>query len=153
MHIRPVAPIDADEWLRLRLALWPDAEPAEQAAEIAAFLARPAVPLPDLWAAFVCVRPQGGLCGLVEVSIHDSAPGCTTDRIGYLEGWYVDPEWRGRGAGRALVEAAEAWAAAQGCTEMASDTDPSYPTSPAAHTALGYAEVQRYFRKDLNPPA
>ena len=38
--------------------------------------------------------------GLVEVSIHDSAPGCETDRIGYLEAWYVDPDWRGQGAER-----------------------------------------------------
>ena len=79
------------------------------------------------------------------------APGCTTDRIGYLEGWYVDPDWRHHGIGRALVQAAEAWAARQGCTEMASDTDPTYPASPPAHAALGYVEVQRYFRKELNP--
>jgi hypothetical protein len=32
---------------------------------------------------------------------------------------------------------------------MASDTTPSYPISPAAHAALGYEEVERYFRKDL----
>ena len=38
---------------------------------------------------------------------------------------------------------------AEGCREMASDTDPSYPISPAAHAALGYQEVQRCFRKDL----
>lgn len=151
--VRPVEPADAGEWLRLRLALWPDAEPGEQAAEIAAFFAGMDPPLPDLWTAFVAARPEGGLCGLVEVSIQDSAPGCTTDRIGYLEGWWVDADWRGRGAGRALAAAAEAWAAAQGCSEMASDTDPSYPGSPAAHAALGYAEVQRYFRKDLPSPA
>jgi hypothetical protein len=34
---------------------------------------------------FVAERPDGGLCGLVEVSIRSAAPGCTTDRIGYLE--------------------------------------------------------------------
>jgi aminoglycoside 6'-N-acetyltransferase I len=152
-EIRPVAPADAAEWLRLRLALWPDAAAAEEADQIATFFAQPPGALPDLQAAFVAVRPQGGLCGMVEVSIRRSAPGCTTDRIGYLEGWYVDPDWRQRGAGRALVQAAEAWAAAQGCTEMASDTNPSYTLSPAAHAALGYAEVERYFRKALQPGA
>jgi aminoglycoside 6'-N-acetyltransferase I len=102
-----------------------------------------------LHAAFVCPRPDTGLCGLAEVSIHSAAPGCTTDRIGYLEGWYVDPDYRGQGIGRALVRVAEEWARSEGCLEMASDTDPSYPISPAAHAALGYQEVQRYFRKDL----
>ena len=150
LRIRPVKPADADEWLRLRLALWPDAAPEEQAGEIALYFTNPDPPLPDLYTAFVCARPAGGLCGLVEVSIRRSAPGCVTDRIGYLEGWYVDPDWRQRGVGRALAEAAEAWAVAQGCREMASDTDPDYPISPAAHAALNYAEVERFrFRKDL----
>ena len=150
-HVRPAQPSDSDEWLRLRLALWPDAERSQLAGEIAAFLEGTPEPLDDLYAAFVCARPDGRLCGLIEVSIRQSAPGCATDRIGFLEGWYVDAEQRGQGVGRALVQAAEAWALAQGCSEMASDTDPSYPLSPAAHAALGYAEVVRFFRKDLQP--
>jgi aminoglycoside 6'-N-acetyltransferase I len=135
----------------MRMALWPDSTPDKEAHEIAYFLAVPPRPLlPMLHAAFVCARPDNkGLCGLVEVSIRNTAPGCQTDRIGYLEAWYVDPDWRGQGVGRALAERAEAWARAEGCQEMASDTDPSYPLSPGAHAALGYEEVERYFRKDL----
>lgn len=151
MQIRPVEPADAAEWLRMRMALWPDSTPEQEAGEIAHFLAVPTrPPLPTLHAAFVCVRPEGGLCGLAEISIQQHAPGCTSDRIGYLEAWHVDPDMRGRGVGRALAEAAEAWARAEGCREMASDTTPDYPLSPAAHAALGYQEVERYFRKDLH---
>ena len=150
LDIRPVQASDAAEWLRLRMALFPDSNPNAAAHEIAHFLAVPPRPvLPTLHAVFVCPRPDAGLCGLVEVSIHSAAPGCKTDRIGYLEAWYVDPNCRGRGVGRELVKTAEAWAKSEGCREMASDTDPSYPVSPAAHAALGYQEVERYFRKDL----
>ena len=145
--IRPVTTADSAEWLRMRLELWPDSAPDKEATEIAAFLAGEV--LPELHAAFVYPRAKDGLCGLIEVSIHSSAPGCQTDRIGYLEAWYVDADWRKKGVGRALVEAAEAWARAQGCLEMASDTTPFYPISPAAHAALGYEEVERYFRKEL----
>ena len=145
--IRAVQAGDEAEWLRLRLALWPDSPPEKEAEEIAVFLA--GYPLPELMAAFVAVRPEGGLCGLAEVSIHESAPGCQTERIGYVEAWYVDQDWRGRGVGRALVERIEAWARAAGCREMASDTTPFYPLSPAAHAALGYEEVERYFKKAL----
>lgn len=149
MLIRPVQPTDAAEWLRMRLALWPD-EPAKEAAEIAQFLADPEnAGLPFLQAAFVCERPDAGLCGLAEVAIHREAPGCETDRIGYLEAWYVDQAWRGQGIGRALVAAAEGWAREQGCWEMASDTDPTYPLSPPAHAALGYHEAIRHFYKKL----
>ncbi len=150
MVIRPVKATDAEEWLRMRLALWPDSDSAKEAAQITRFLADPPRPLlPNLHAAFVCPRPDSGLCGLIEISVHESAPECETDRIGYLEAWYVDPNWRGQGLGRALVERAETWAKTAGCLEMASDTTPFYPLSPGAHTALGYQEVVRYFRKDL----
>lgn len=147
MNIRPVQSADIPEWLRMRMALWPDSSAAAETDEIERLLA--GYPSPTLMAAFVCERPEGGLCGLVEVSIHASAPGCKTDHVGYLEAWHVDPDWRGRGLGRALVERAETWARAAGCTEMASDTTPFYPVSPAAHAALGYEETERYFRKDL----
>jgi aminoglycoside 6'-N-acetyltransferase I len=149
MLIRPVQPTDAAEWLRLRMALWPDSTPEKEGVEIEAFLAEPHIPQPDLYAAYVCERAPGSLCGLVEVSIHGEAPGCTTSHVGYLEAWYVDPDVRQKGVGAALVAAAEQWARGQGCSEMASDTDPSYPHSPAAHAALGYGEVVRYFRKQL----
>ena len=148
MVIRPVEAGDAEEWLRMRMELWPDSEPTKEMGEITQFLA--GVSLPLLQAAFVCPRVEGGLCGLVEVSIHSSAPGCETDRIGYIEAWYVDPDWRERGVGRALIEQAEVWAKAEGCLEMASDTTPFYPLSPKAHAALGYEEVERYFKKGLS---
>ena len=149
MFIRSVQAEDTAEWLRMRLALWPD-EPEKEAREIAHFLADPAnAAMPFLQAAFVCPRPDQGLCGLAEVAIHAAAPGCETNRIGYLEAWYVDPDCRGQGIGRALAEAAENWARAQGCLEMASDTTPDYPLSPTAHARLGYQEVIRHFYKRL----
>lgn len=145
--IRSVTSSDRAEWLRMRLALWPDSTEEDEGVEVDCLLA--GYPSPTLMAAFVCEQPEGGIVGLVEVSIKESAPGCTTDRIGYIEAWYVDEEWRGRGVGRALAERAEAWARAAGCLEMASDTTPFYPLSPAAHEAVGYVEVERYFRKAL----
>ena len=145
--IRPLGPADREEWLRLRLELWPHHDPAEletEARDIAGHLETTPV--------FVAEGPDGRLRGMVEVAIRTSALGCTTDRVGYLEAWYVEPEWRRQGIGRALVERAEAWARSQGCTEMASDTTPRYELSPAAHAALGYCVVKRktHFRKDLS---
>jgi len=144
--VRPLEPGDRSEWLRLRRELWPHHDAAElesEADEIANHLDRTPV--------FVAARPDGGLCGMLEAAIRDGAIGCTTDRVGYLEGWYVEPAWRRRGVGRQLGERAEAWARAEDCTEMASDTTPRYELSPAAHTALGYRVVKRktYLRKPL----
>ena len=133
--IRLLRPEDRAEWLRLRVALWP-AEPMEdQKREMQEILNDF-----DRMPVFVAERPDNtpGLCGLMEVTIHTNAPGCSTDRIGYLEAWYVDKAFRVQGIGWKLVAAAETWSREQGCTEMASDTDPSYPVSPTAHQHLGY---------------
>jgi aminoglycoside 6'-N-acetyltransferase I len=144
MIIRPVEAPDASEWLRMRAALWPDANTDQEKDAIQGFLANPGRPaLPTLQAVFVCQRPAGGLCGFVEVGIRPYADGCETMNVGYLEGWYVDPDWRSRGVGRALVAAAEAWARGQGCREMASDTELDNTASQAAHLRLGYVEADR----------
>ena len=73
------------------------------------------------------------------------------NRVAYLEGWFVLPETRVRGVGRALVLAAEEWGRSQGCREFASDADPHNDVSRAAHCALGFADMGlvRCFRKDL----
>jgi aminoglycoside 6'-N-acetyltransferase I len=145
--VRTITEQDYDEWLRLRLALWP--EPGHQVQELetemAEIIADPEQPV------FVAERAGASLCGLLEVSIRQEAEGCNTNHIGYLEGWYVDPDMRGKGVGRKLVEFAEKWARVQGCTEMASDTTSAYPLSPGAHAQLGYQEVRRtiHFKKDL----
>jgi aminoglycoside 6'-N-acetyltransferase I len=144
MAIRAVAAADAAEWLRLRIALWPDTDSDAEARDIAYFLAEPPrPPLPTLHAVFVCPRPDAGLCGMVEVSIRPYADGCATHDVGYLEAWYVDPDSRGQGIGRALVAAAEAWARGQGCREMASDAELDNLGSQAAHARLGYVETGR----------
>lgn len=145
IKIRGLHPGDHSEWLRLRLALWPKHLPAELETEMVAIAADPQQPV------FVAERPGGGLCGLLEVSIRKEAEGCLTNRIGYLEGWYIDPDLRQQGVGSKLVAAAETWAKSQGCTEMGSDTSPDYPLSSQAHARLGYQEVQRtiHFRKEL----
>jgi aminoglycoside 6'-N-acetyltransferase I len=71
----------------------------------------------------------------------------------FLEVWFVVPERRRRGIGRALVRAAELWALSQGCSEFASDALAVNDESALADRALGFDEVGmiRCFRKDLVP--
>ncbi|HMQ31069.1 MAG TPA: GNAT family N-acetyltransferase [Chloroflexaceae bacterium] len=152
MDPRPLQPTDRAEWLRMRAALWPDDTPEEQAEDVDAFLAAAEGSYPPtLHAVLVCPRPGGGLCGFVELSVRSYAEGCETDRVGYLEAWYVDPDHRRQGVGRRLIAASEAWARAQGCVEMASDAELDNILSQRAHERLGYAEVGRTvsFRKNL----
>src|SRR5919106_5542767 len=127
--IRPVTRNDAASWLRLRCALWPDGSPSEHRVEIERFLSGQAH---EPQAVFLALDGSGRAVGLAELSIRSCAEGCRTNRVAYLEGWYVVPDTRRRGIGRALVEAAEKWGRAQGCTELASDTYPDNGISERA---------------------
>ncbi|MEX2157197.1 MAG: GNAT family N-acetyltransferase [Gemmatimonadales bacterium] len=102
-------------------------------------------------AVLLALDDAGKQLGFAELSIRAYAEDCVTDKVAYLEGWYVVPEARRRGVGRALVAAAEEWARGQGCTEFASDALLDNAPSAAAHRALGFVEtVQiRCFRKVL----
>jgi aminoglycoside 6'-N-acetyltransferase I len=145
MEIRPLAPSDHSEWLRMRQALWPDFTVQSLQYEMQEILADPKQPV------FVLARPQGGLGGFIEVSLRPWADGCDTHPVGYIEAWYVDADLRQTGVGRVLVQAGEAWAASQGCSEMASDCEQWNSVSFQAHLALGYQEVNRIiqFRKTI----
>ena len=152
IEVRSVCNGDQAEWLRMRSALWPDDSDGEHAKEIAAFLSNKAFGWSDsllALAVFVAVRPFGGLCGFVEASIRPFVDGCKTRPVGYIEGWFVDAEMRRQEIGRRLVIAAEQWAKALGCTEMASDAHLENTVSIKAHEALGYEESSRtvHFRK------
>jgi aminoglycoside 6'-N-acetyltransferase I len=132
----------------LRRLLWPGHALDElvfEQGEILADGARQAV--------LVAARPDGTLAGFIELAMRPWAEGCTSRPVGYVEGWYVRPEHRRSGVGRALMEAAERWSAAHGSAELASDAELANTLSQAAHRALGFEEVERTvaFAKRLKP--
>jgi aminoglycoside 6'-N-acetyltransferase I len=148
IRVRPATRADAGDWLRMRQALWPEGDEPEHAGEIEGFFTGALrTPLEVLLA----VDDSDAVVGVAELSIRGYAEDCTTDRVAYLEGWYVEPEARRRGVGRALVAAAEAWGRSQGCVEFGSDAVLSNEASAAAHRALGFVETAqiRCFLKPL----
>jgi aminoglycoside 6'-N-acetyltransferase I len=154
IDIRPVRNGDQAEWLRMRASLWPNGAHSEHTDKITAFLSKGSFRWSESLlavAVFVAARPSGGLCGFLEASIHPYAEGCESRPVGYVEGWFVDPDLQRRGIGKALMAAAEQWTAAHGCQEMASDTHLKNTVSRSAHKALGFEESERlvHFRKRL----
>jgi aminoglycoside 6'-N-acetyltransferase I len=129
----------------MRQALWPNPDPRAQLADM------------DVWltatdtAVLVVPRAGEGLAGFAEVGTRSVAESCETSPVGFLEGWYVDPDFRRQGVGTALVRAAEAWAREMGFKELASDTQLANWGSQGAHAALGFVEVERLvaYRKVL----
>ena len=129
----------------MRAALWPDADPAELAAELDALLADPNQ------VAFVAEREDGRLCGFAEAGVRPFANGVDEAPCAFLEGWWVDQDVRRSGVGRALVAAVETWARGRGFAELGSDALLDNTLGHQAHRALGFEERERvvYFRKRI----
>lgn len=136
-------------WLYLRSALWPDCPTAEHQEEMADIARRP-----DTLVALLALDEQGRALGLAEASVrHDYVNGSSTSPVAFLEGIYVEPAGRGQGVARSLIAAVERWAAARGCSELASDAALDNLGSQRMHAALGFAETERvvYFLKPVVP--
>jgi aminoglycoside 6'-N-acetyltransferase I len=162
--IRVARSDDCGQVARMCQALWPEASVADHARELSAVLegrARSTLPV-TLFVAQIAAGVAGAadavggrdaaLIGFVEAGLRSHADGCARSRaVGFIEGWYVEKAWRGRGVGGKLLAAAEDWARIQGCAEMASDTWIDNEGSQRAHEALGYKEVDRcvHYRKRL----
>ncbi len=151
VDIRPAQPPDLNQLARLREALWPKTSAAEHGRELAPILegnTPGSMPLIN----FVVATRDGTLVAFAEVDLRSHADGCDPSLpTGYLEGWFVAPDFRRRGIGAQLLAAAEDWSRAHGCVEMASDTWIDNEVSQNAHEALGFEIVDRciHFRKTL----
>jgi aminoglycoside 6'-N-acetyltransferase I len=138
MNVRQCLSCDDTEWLRMRLALWPELSPDAHRHEMNLWLSRPDT--------IVLVAPRNSdsrLAGFAEVGTRSLADGCETSPVAYLEGWYVDSDMRRKGVGTALIRAAEQWAREHGFREFASDAELENVESQQAHIALGFKEVER----------
>jgi len=142
MRIRAVESSDAAEWLRMRALLWPA---DGHAGEIEEYFRTNGGPV------FVAEASPGHLVGFIELGLRAYAEGCDSSPVPFIEGWYVDPEFRRAGVGRDLVRAAEQWARDRGFTEIASDVELENDVSIASHRALGYEETSRLvcFRRTI----
>ena len=142
---------DISKLADMRHCLWPDTSADEHADELAAWLeGKSKGPL----ASTILVAQDAAfvIIGFIEAGLRSHADGCDpTHAVGFIEGWYVAPEYRRGKVGTKLVAAAEEWARAQHCTEMASDTWLDALDSQRAHEALGFEVVDRcvHYRKSL----
>lgn len=144
--VRPVREADFSEWFRLRKSLWDESSEEEHRAEMIDIIDHVETQL-----VLAAENESGKMIGFLEASIRPFVEDCHTDHVGYLEGWYVEPEYRQHGIGKVLVQMAEDWARNHGCEEMASDAEIGNDLSLTAHVKLGYEESSRliHLRKDL----
>lgn len=87
---------------------------------------------------------DGEAVGFAQTSIRrDYVEGTSGGAVGYLEGIYVEREFRRRGIGEALVARSEQWARGMGCAEFASDCELFNEESTLFHRGIGFDEANR----------
>ena len=147
MKIRRADLADFENWFALRKLLWAHVLEDESRAFLSESLRES-----DKMPVFLAETENGEIVGFLEAALRfDYVEDCETSPVGYIEGWFVAENFRQREIGRKLVEAAESWARALGCREMASDCLLENTLSLKAHLAIGYEEVERniHFKKNL----
>ena len=151
MTVRKANMGDVDAIAQMCAALWPDDSAEAHAPEVSKLLSSgQSGGLPSVY--FVAETSANQPIGFVQVGLRSHADGCDPAHpTGFVEGWFVQPEFRGQGAGAALMRAGEDWSRKQGCREMGSDTWLDNEPSQRAHEALGYEVVDRcvHYRKSL----
>jgi GNAT superfamily N-acetyltransferase len=99
--------------------------------------------------ALVAVRDAGGLAGVATLHrmlvLHRPSP------VGRITALVVDAACRGRGIGRALVEAAESQLAREGCGLLEVTSNLNLPEAHAFYARMGYERTSVRFAKRLAP--
>ena len=148
VEVHAVTQTDAMTWARLRHRLWPEHTLEELSVQVREFFD---AGTPLIAAAFLA-WDGGTPVGFVELSVRPYVPGAASLPVPFVEGWFVEPEWRLKGVGRMLVRAAEDWARSMGFRQLGSDALVDNALAFDAHRALGFRTVEtiRCFIKELD---
>lgn len=93
---------------------------------------------------FLVKDSDGKAIAFMNLSLrYEYVPGASQSPVAFVEGIYVQDEYQNQGIGTYLIQYAEQWALAHGCTELASDALLENTGSYQFHTKVGFQEVER----------
>ena len=145
MEIRRAKTNQWQETAAIARMLWPSHEKEELEQEFRVLLHNPDT-------AVFLVYQGDVLAGFAQCGLRwDYVEGSSSSPVGYLEGIFVLPSYRGQGLAKALLAECEKWSRQKGCSEMGSDCALENRESWHFHLHSGFLEAGRIicFIKDL----
>jgi aminoglycoside 6'-N-acetyltransferase I len=145
LRLTPATRRDAEAWLVMRRDLYSDVDDAFHALEMDLILSS------DDRACLLVRAPDDEAVGFIEITLRNAVDGCLGGPVGYIEGIYLIPSWRGLGLGPAMVDAVAEWFRTQGCRAMATDAEIDNEDAQQFWNDLGFEETYRIvqYRKSL----
>ncbi len=138
MEYRKANQSDLDDWLDLAEKLWPGHTRDELHLILVEVLES------DKEDAFMVRAVDNHAIGFMNISLRfEYVPGAENSPVAYVEGIYVEEEFRNKGIASRLIIRAEEWALEHGCGQLASDALLDNTVSQAFHEKLGFEEVER----------
>ncbi|NLW69725.1 MAG: GNAT family N-acetyltransferase [Eubacteriaceae bacterium] len=117
--------------------LWPQSDMASLREEMKEYLTD------EERAVFLSLK-EGRAVGFALCSLRrEYTEGAQNYPVGYLEGIYIEEEFRGKRRGSELLKSCEQWAKQCGCLQFASDCELENTLSLAFHLKNGFEEANR----------
>ena len=137
MIIRGVTDADHPAWATMRTKLWPEADPKELESELVGLFA-----LDPPYTVYIA-EEDGQQIGFIELWVRSYAEGGPPEPAAYVEGLWVDAEYRRSGVATALLREAEQWARGKGFKWLGSDAELKNRDSHAWHKAAGFKAIEQ----------
>ncbi|MBL4750806.1 MAG: GNAT family N-acetyltransferase [Amylibacter sp.] len=143
--IREIHKGDRDIWLAMYRQLFPDNSDEALLAEMDRIFKS------GKRSAYVALVDDTPV-GFAEYALRDYANGCHSQPVPFLEGIWVDANYRGQGIAKALLSYLEQKARMAGFTEFGSDVELSNYPSQLMHERLGFEQTEKviFYRKILD---
>ena len=116
MEAREADNRDRESWLRIRRTIWPHASPGAHERDIDAGFARQ----DGRW--FVVVVEDRDPIAYLECRLRPAEDG-VEGATGRIEAWYIAPNYRAGGVGRALIGFLRSWFQVRGCERLDAHPD------------------------------
>ncbi|HMI01140.1 MAG TPA: GNAT family N-acetyltransferase [Pedobacter sp.] len=112
-HIITAEPEHHNVWLEMATDLWPDYITADLESVYQEIMRSEKFEI-------LLYQQNGSPIGFIYLGLRaDYVEGSDSSPTGYVEGIYVNPDFRKKGIAKALYQAGETWAKQRGCSQMA----------------------------------
>lgn len=139
---------DLPDLTRLMLELWPDCQYDEEYRNTLKILN-------DEEQQIYLALSGSKVIGFIYLSLRrDYVEGVKYAPVAYLEGIYIEADYRKQGISKTFIEMAKSWSLGKGCVELASDAELTNQISQDFHEVVGFKEVNRivcYTLSTVNP--